>query len=224
LATRIPATQGRMRKEPRQQRARETVEAILQATAHILARRGWGALTTNKVAEAAGVSIGSLYQYFPSKLALIEAVRRRHFHDVLSALETAADRTRSQAERIEGVVRGMIREHGRDPGVHEVLMEEAPRGRDSRAAHDEFEAEYLRRYEALIGASGPALNPARCKIAAQVLSAAIAGVVHDAARRGTLTTPGLEHELIRLVSAYLGSPAINPKRTRKKPPVRQDQL
>ena len=58
-----------MRKEPRQERARATVEAILEAAARILDRQGWKGFTTNAVAEVAGVSIGSLYQYFPNKAA-----------------------------------------------------------------------------------------------------------------------------------------------------------
>lgn len=192
-----------MRKEPRQERSRDTVEAIMQATAHILGRRGWGGLTTNEVAEAAGVSIGSLYQYFPNKLALIEAIRHRHFRDVLTALE-AAEGGASLAERIEGVVRGMISLHSRDPAIHHVLLEETPRSRESKAAHDEFETEYLNRYKALIAASDPARRFACRTTAAQVLSAAIAGVVHDAARRGTLASPNLKYELVDLVSLYLG--------------------
>jgi len=189
-----------MRKEPRQQRSRETVEAILQATARILAERGWGGLTTNHVAGVAGVSVGSLYQYFPNKLSLIEAVRRRHFHEVLAALEAAGDRGKSRVQRVEGLVDGMIRAHGRDPAVHQVLMEEVPRGRESKTAHDAFEAEYLGRYESLIGNSR---GPRSRRIAAQVLAAAIAGVVHDAARRGTLASPELKNELVRLLSGYL---------------------
>lgn len=70
------------RKIPRQPRARETVRAILDATAHIL---GAGAtLTTNRVAEVAGVSIGSLYQYFPSKEALVAALVERMLDDDLA--------------------------------------------------------------------------------------------------------------------------------------------
>src|SRR5262252_975871 len=66
------------RKQPVQQRARVTVEAILDATAHIWAREGYAAVNTNRVAEAAGVSIGSLYQCFPDKAALVGAVAVRH--------------------------------------------------------------------------------------------------------------------------------------------------
>jgi AcrR family transcriptional regulator len=174
-----------MRKEPKQERSRETVDAILEATARILARRGWAGLNTNEVAEVAGVSIGSLYQYFPNKLSLIEAVRNRHFQDILNLLRLATD-----AERL---IQGMIDLHSGHPAIHNVLIEQTPRSRDAKAAHDAFEAEYLRRYEALVGG----------KMAAQVASAAIAGVIHDAARRGTLASPSLKKELVRLISSYL---------------------
>lgn len=65
------------RKKPRQARAAATVEAILQATAHILEREGLGALNTNHIAERAGVSVGSLYQYFPTKQAILTEIIRR---------------------------------------------------------------------------------------------------------------------------------------------------
>jgi AcrR family transcriptional regulator len=183
-----------MRKEPRQARSRATTEAILEATARILGRRGWDGLTTNEVAEVAGVSIGSLYQYFPNKLALVEAVRRRHFEDILVVLRNATGTTQPRARRIEAFVDAMIAVHSHDPAVHHVLLEEAPRSRASRAVHDAFETEYLSRYQALIGRSNAA--------AAQVLSSAIAGVIHDAVRLGNLRSPPLRRELIRLVTAY----------------------
>jgi AcrR family transcriptional regulator len=84
-----------------------TVEAILEAAARILDRQGWERFTTNGVAETAGVSIGSLYQYFPNKLALVEAILQRHFDAVLSALRSADERT-SRGERIEGLISGTI--------------------------------------------------------------------------------------------------------------------
>ena len=83
MSTRIGKAAPRMRKEPRQARSIATVEAIIEAGAHVLSELGWAGFTTNKVAEAAGVSIGSLYQYFPDKLALVDAIRRRHFDHVL---------------------------------------------------------------------------------------------------------------------------------------------
>jgi AcrR family transcriptional regulator len=66
-----------LRKPPRQQRARATVEYILEAATRVLAADGLAALTTNRVAEVAGVGIGSLYQYFPNKSALVAALIAR---------------------------------------------------------------------------------------------------------------------------------------------------
>src|SRR5262252_10873613 len=66
------------RKTPQQDRSRATVEALLEATADILVRDGYAKLTTNRIAERAGVNIASLYQYFPGKDAIVAELRRRH--------------------------------------------------------------------------------------------------------------------------------------------------
>lgn len=63
-----------MKKEPRQARSRATVKAIIQGCAHILETQGYAALNTNEVARVAGVSIGSVYEYFPGKEAIIAAM------------------------------------------------------------------------------------------------------------------------------------------------------
>lgn len=201
MTTRI-LEQGRMRKEPRQERARATVEAILEAAARILGRQGWGRFTTNAVAEAAGVSIGSLYQYFPNKLALVEAILRRHLDDVLSALRFADEHT-SRIERIEGLVSGMIAAHSIHPSLHRVLLEDVPRGKISKSVHQQFENEYSNLYTKLIAASERSCANPRSEVRAHVLSSAIEGVVHDAARRGTLRSPALKQELVHLVDSYL---------------------
>jgi len=203
LATRIASPSGTMRKEPRQARSRATIDAILDAAAHILGDRGWTGLTTNTVAEIAGVSIGSLYQYFPNKLALIEAVRRRHFDEVLAVLRAAADDRMTRRKRVEALVDGMIAVHSRYPAAHRVLLEESPRGADTGSAHDRFEVECRKGYETLFKANARAAADVR--VGAQVLAGAVAGAVHEAARQGTLGAPVLKKELIALVQAYLSS-------------------
>jgi AcrR family transcriptional regulator len=192
-----------MRKQPQQARSRATIEAILQAAAHILGERGWEGLTTNEVAGMAGVSIGSLYQYFPHKLALVEAVRRRHFDDVLAVLRAAADRQLPRAHRVESLVDGMISVHSRFPAAHRVLLEETPRSQDAGSLHDRFAARLHRRYEAIVRVNARNASPASLRIVARVLAAAVAGVVHDAAGQGTLQSERLRLELLRLVDSYL---------------------
>lgn len=80
-----------MRKTPRQQRSRQMVESLIDATARVLAERGLDATTTNHIAEAAGVSVGSLYQYFPDKDALIEALLKRMVGELTTAFNEQID-------------------------------------------------------------------------------------------------------------------------------------
>src|ERR1700744_2897510 len=70
------------RKFASQQRSRATVDALVAATARILVREGFDKASTNRIAEVAGVSVGSLYQYFPSKEALVAAVIERHQREI----------------------------------------------------------------------------------------------------------------------------------------------
>jgi AcrR family transcriptional regulator len=78
------------RRAPSQKRAEDTVVVLLDATAIVLGKHGFHATTTNRIATAAGVSIGTLYHYFPSKEALIEAVVHRMWRRELAALEERA--------------------------------------------------------------------------------------------------------------------------------------
>jgi len=71
------------RKHASQHRSRATVDALIEATARILVKQGFDSASTNRIAEQAGVSVGSLYQYFPGKEALVAAVIERHQQDLL---------------------------------------------------------------------------------------------------------------------------------------------
>ena len=75
------------RKEPRQARSKAMVDTILDAMARVLVERGYAKTNTNLVAEVAGISVGSLYQYFPNKDALIVALRERHVTHMLALFE-----------------------------------------------------------------------------------------------------------------------------------------
>jgi AcrR family transcriptional regulator len=111
------------RKQPRQARARATVEAIVQATARVLVEDGYDQLSTNRVAKRAGVSIGSLYQYFPDKEALVLAVAEQHGDAILADLKLrlafVADLPLDQA--LESAIRAFIQVHLVDPELHRVI-------------------------------------------------------------------------------------------------------
>jgi AcrR family transcriptional regulator len=85
------------RKTPIQARSTASVDAILQATLQVLTSVGKERLTTTRVAARAGVSVGTLYQYFPNKSALLQAALRRHMDHVRSAIETVCAQQRSQS-------------------------------------------------------------------------------------------------------------------------------
>lgn len=193
-----------MRKAPRQQRSRVTVDVIVEAATRVLARRGWARFTTNEIAAVAGVSVGSLYQYFPNKLAIAEAIRQRHLDEVLVALSGAGDDSEAIPldQRAARFADGVIAAHSVDEALHRVLLDEVPLV--ARSSYAEFEAEYQRRYRALIAASAGANGAAGDdETAARVLSSAVEGVVHAAAHRGDLGLPALRSELVRLILAYL---------------------
>jgi AcrR family transcriptional regulator len=192
-----------VRKEPRQARSRETVEAIIRAGARVLAEQGMDGFTTNKAAEVAGVSIGSLYQYFPDKLSLIDAIRRRHLDDVLAVLRGIGQGESTAIRLVEELVDGMIAVHSIQPDLHRVLLDEAPRYDGSRSMQGAFESEYMNRYRAVVAAFRNGEDTEAIDVRAEVLSSAVEGVIHNAARRGRLASPELRRELIQMVGSYL---------------------
>lgn len=84
----------RQRRHPKQLRSRLMVETIIEAAGQVFMESDFEAASTNQIAERAGISIGSLYQYFPNKDALILAVQKQHHDEVLRVVRTAMEDTR----------------------------------------------------------------------------------------------------------------------------------
>src|SRR6202042_450728 len=84
------------RKSPVQARSTASVDAILKATVQVLLRVGKEKLTTTRVAERAGVSVGTLYQYFPNKSALLRASLRRHMDAIMAEVQRVCVELRGQ--------------------------------------------------------------------------------------------------------------------------------
>jgi AcrR family transcriptional regulator len=123
----------RPQKSPRkiasQRRSRATVDTLVEATARILVKEGYDRASTNRIAAAAGVSIGSLYQYYPSKEALVAAVIDRHAQQLSQVGRGAFLRAASRPVEIavRELVAAGIDAHRVDPKLHCVLDEEVPR-------------------------------------------------------------------------------------------------
>jgi AcrR family transcriptional regulator len=117
------------RKEASQERSRATVDALVEATARILVREGFDKASTNHIAEVAGVSVGSLYQYFPGKEALVAAVIERHNQQIMLTVqaELADIATHPLAQGVRKLVDVAVKAHKVDPRLHRVLAEQIPR-------------------------------------------------------------------------------------------------
>jgi AcrR family transcriptional regulator len=117
------------RKLASQERSRRTVDALLEATARVLMKEGYDRASTNKIAAVAGVSIGSLYQYFPSKEALVAAVIDRHTQQVSQVIRNALVKVAARPIEVAACafVSVAIDAHRVNPKLHGVLAEQIPR-------------------------------------------------------------------------------------------------
>jgi AcrR family transcriptional regulator len=117
------------RKSASQKRSRVTVETLLDATARVLTRHGYDRASTNRIAATAGVSVGSLYQYFPNKEALVAALVARHNREMLQLLRDALTEmgSRDLATVMRELVRAMVDAHLVDPALHRIFAEQVPR-------------------------------------------------------------------------------------------------
>jgi AcrR family transcriptional regulator len=124
---RKPATNPR--KSASQERSRLTVDALLEATARVLMKEGYDRASTNKIAAVAGVSIGSLYQYFPSKEALVAAVIDRHMQEMFQVVRDALAKVAARPIEVAAreLVSVMLDAHRVNPELHGVLAEQVPR-------------------------------------------------------------------------------------------------
>jgi len=118
----------RARRQPQQRRARETVEAVLEAVVRIVKRNGIKAVTTNRVAEVAGVSIGSVYQYFPDKRAMFVALHQRHIEEVDRLVNrTVVEHADAPvAELIWAITGALVDAHADDCEFSRVIFSQIP--------------------------------------------------------------------------------------------------
>ena len=194
------------RKLPRQERSRFTVDAILEAATDILVRDGYARLTTNRIAERAGVNVASLYQYFPGKDAIVAELRRRH-----GAAERAAVREALVVRRGQGLevtLRTLISRgvavHAVAPALHRAFAEymSAQRYREIEAADTAVFAE-MRRFLERSAEGVPDVEFAMWMVATAAHAAIHNGVVE---RPDDVESGRLVDELVVLLTGYLKRP------------------
>jgi AcrR family transcriptional regulator len=196
----------RKRRIPRQTRANETVALILEATAQILERGGLGALTTNAVAERAGVSIGTLYQYFADKNAIMLALAKREMEaslaDIARALQGEAEP--SPEARIRAVVRVMLNAFGGRRRARKAVTQAIL----SMGATGEVMVpvlSFIATEGARVGRVPQPIFAALTREQVFVLSRSVMGTIRAAImeEQPFVTSRAFEDELVRLLMAYL---------------------
>jgi AcrR family transcriptional regulator len=201
----------RPRKMPTQDRARETVRAILEAAAYILARDGWAKATTNHIAERAGVNIASLYQYFPSKEAIAVELQRQHRDRLLEGQRRVAPPARSRSLRsmLTERVEAAVTEHRRAPSLHKALGDELARSAVRAGAGEDVKTT-VEQWRAT--ASPLFRNVPDPDLAELIARTAVYAVLHEAAseRPGLLNHPLLVSEVVTLLERYLRRPRSRP--------------
>jgi AcrR family transcriptional regulator len=210
------AIQDVARRLPKQARALHKIDLIFEATMRLLESEEIADLTTNAIAAKAGVSIGTLYQYFDDKDAILDGLSGRELKGLGSKVMEAMDQTipRASEERLRLVVSAVFQSYGGRQRVYRVLLERALTQRRTRlnpllaALSQELSRE---------GRAGPQLTPAE----AFVLTHAIAGVLRAAVTGAypSAQRHALEEAINRLVTGFVSASNVkaSSKRAQTKP-------
>lgn len=205
--TRVPAKKkstrkaaANPRKHPSQERSRETVAVILEAAARILESRGLEGYNTNAVAEKAGVSIGSLYQYFPGKDALTIALIRSFEDDLLQSVKTAiaASQHDTLTQALQRIVRALYGAHIHRAALNVVLEAEEQRLQQHIPENKETLASLV---TTLLKRHRQHLRVPMKEAVQDTIT--ISRAMVDAALREGLTAATAERRAVRALTAYL---------------------
>lgn len=189
------------RKRPRQARARATWDRLLDAAAQVFATEGFAETTTDLVAREAGVSVGSLYQYFPNKESLLRELALQHLHRSTALLAPLGE-FGSDRPWLQEAVEVVVREHATQPELHRVILQNLHRVPDVAARYRTVEAE-------LVEAVATRLTPgnrtpgARDRLAARMVVTTVETLGHRLATDPGIDREELVDEIVALVSPYL---------------------
>jgi AcrR family transcriptional regulator len=197
------------RKQPKQVRSADLVAAILDAAVQVLAKEGAQRFTTARVAERAGVSIGSLYQYFPNKAAILFQLQHDEWRQTAAMLaEILDDRTRPPLDRLRRLVHAFIKSECAEAEVRGALDDAAPLYRDAPEAR-EARASGNRIIEAFMAEVLPATAASARALTGELITTTLAAVGKEFS-----CTPRTEAEISTyadamadMFSAYLAAAA-----------------
>lgn len=165
------------RKTPIQQRARRTRERILAGAAQVFAEYGYASGTTDRIAAAAGLSVGSLYQYFPNKDAILLVLAQSHLDQTADVVRETLAEPRPVEAWLPALAEAVVGLHAENPRLHQVLFEEAPRPPELLARFRQVEKEAVAAVAALLRADAT-LRVAHPDQSARFVVATIESLTH----------------------------------------------
>lgn len=195
------------RKRPQQARSQTTVHAILEATVQVLEREGPDSATTTRIAEVAGVSVGTLYQYFSHRDAIFDALQEREFERAIVLMQEVLSHNnlaKSPRETVAGCVQGMLALYVASPGMHRVLAMEGLRSTKADRIHS-FDLRVIALVRHFITATGAPIRRKNTDAAAfvafqSVRATMLASLLESPAG---LNDEALVEELVDLLLRYL---------------------
>jgi len=203
-----------VRRRPRQARARDTVQVIVEATARILQREGRAALNTNYIAQCAGISVGTLYQYFPNKEAILVAMARNELAiDEASVIQALTEPPQDgESDLVRRAIRVLIRAYSRRREARRIAFETLI----SEGLGDEL-ASSVQKVTQTVSAESHRLLPDRAGPITDtnlfVITRAVSGVLRAASQEQSplLGTVEFENELVKLVYSYVAEQEESPQ-------------
>jgi AcrR family transcriptional regulator len=206
------------RKRPVQRRSRLTVDVILEAAARVFADRGYAGATTNHIAERAGVSIGSLYQYFPNKDTILVALQARHMESASEILRGMMEQALSEKKAPEHLLRRFVRQivemHAAEPALHHVLLYEGPRTPELSQKLHAIEDSMAHAVERVLAERG-GISRRHAKHAAYLVVHVVENMAHEFVIHPPPDMPidVFVEELVSMLSSYIwGRCAASPSR------------
>ena len=170
------------RKRPVQSRSRFTVDQILEAAARVFGERGYSGATTNHIAERAGVSIGSLYQYFPNKDTILVALHARHMESASEVMHRMIEEALSEEKVPEHLLRRFVRRviemHASEPALYHVLLYEGPRTPELAEKLHAIEDGMARAVERALAERG-GISPTHARHAAYLVVHVVENMAHE---------------------------------------------
>ncbi|HVK99244.1 MAG TPA: helix-turn-helix domain-containing protein [Dongiaceae bacterium] len=206
-------TPAKHRIAPSQPRSRQKVEFIIEAATRILRSQGIAGFTTNRIAEVAGVSIGSLYQYFRDKDAILEVIVQRHLDEIGAIAQSGSSEQSDDAAkltRLDELIDAAVAAHARDPALHRAISaipDYPARFQRISQAKQQLDVNVQQALQQLLAQMVPTADKARLPAAALLLHSLVESTVHRAVaeERDVYDIVILSAELKRAVRLYVES-------------------